>query len=402
MRGNDPQQGGLFGYISPEQRVRKDHPLRPIRARVDQVLKELSPRFDKMYAKVVRPSIPPEQLLRALLLQMLYSVRSERVLVEEVDYNILFRWFVGLNLDDPVWDATTFTKNRDRLLEAEVAKEFQMRVVKQAREQGWTSDEHFTVDGTLLEAWASLKSFQPKDKEKKDTCPPDDPGNPTVNFHGEKRSNQTHESKSDPEALHDQSMAILHQQIPAVTQLGLLALAFARQHAAARSGKGACDRGRRQGLRHRGIRERVSPPGHDTAHIAEHRTKRRQCHRQPHHATSGLCPQPEEEEAHRRMLRLAEDHRAAAQTAAPRRTESGLDFLSRLRSLQSGAHAKLDGCYRSGAVSLGRSVSEGCENADHEHPTTRKIAAKPTPYSEMTQQGEKSARATQFFSGLLE
>jgi hypothetical protein len=175
MRGNDPQQGGMFSYISPEQRVRKDHPLRPIRARVDQVLKELSPRFDKMYAKVGRPWIPPEQLLRA----------------------------------------------------------------------------------------------------------------------------------------------------------------------------------------------------------------------------------PEEEETHRRMLRLAEEHRAVAQTAAPRRTESGLDFLSRLRSLQSGARAKLDGCYRSGAVSPGRSVSEGCENADHEHPTTQKIAAKPTLYSEITQQGEKSARATQFFSGLL-
>jgi len=201
MRGNDPQQDGMFSYISPEQRVRKDHPLRPIRAMVDQVLKELSPRFDKMYAKVGRPSIPPEQLLRALLLQMLYSVRSERLLVEEIDYNILFRWFVGLNLDDPVWDATTFTKNRDRLLEAEVAKEFQARVVEQARELGWTSDEHFTVDGTLLEAWASLKSFQPKGKDKKDTFPPDDPGNPTVNFHGAKRSNQTHESKSDPEAL---------------------------------------------------------------------------------------------------------------------------------------------------------------------------------------------------------
>ena len=191
----------MFSYISPEQRVRKDHPLRPIRVMVDQVLKELSPRFEKMYAKVGRPSIPPEQLLRALLLQMLYSVRSERLLVEEIDYNILFRWFVGLNLDDPVWDATTFTKNRDRLLKAEVAKEFQMRVVEQAREQGWTSDEHFTVDGTLLEAWASLKSFQPKDKDRKDAFPPDDPGNPTVNFRGEKRSNQTHESKSDPDAL---------------------------------------------------------------------------------------------------------------------------------------------------------------------------------------------------------
>src|SRR6201981_3841722 len=133
MRGTDQQQGHVFSYISPEQRVRKHHPLRPIRTMVDQVLKELSPEFNKMYSKVGRPSIPPEQLLRALLLQMLYSVRSERLLVEEIDYNILFRWFVGLNLDDEVWDATVFTKNRDRLLEAEVAKEFLALVVEQAR-----------------------------------------------------------------------------------------------------------------------------------------------------------------------------------------------------------------------------------------------------------------------------
>lgn len=165
---------------------------------VDEVLKELSPEFQKMYAKVGRPSIPPEQLLRALLLQMLYSVRSERLLMEEIDYNILYRWFVGLNLDDEVWDATTFTKNRNRLLEGEVAKEFLAQVVKQAQEKGWTSDEHFTVDGTLLEAWASMKSFQPR--KQKSSPPPDDPGNPTVNFHGEKRSNQTHESKSDADA----------------------------------------------------------------------------------------------------------------------------------------------------------------------------------------------------------
>jgi transposase len=198
MRGTDQQQSHVFSYISPEQRVRKDHPLRPIRTMVDEILKQLSPQFSKMYAKVGRPSIPPEQLLRAQLLQMLYSVRSERLLMEEMDYNILFRWFVGLNLDDPVWDATVFTKNRDRLLEAEVAKEFLGRVVAHAREQGWMSDEHFTVDGTLLEAWASLKSFQRKDQG--DSSPPDDPGNPTVDFHGEKRSNQTHESKSDPEA----------------------------------------------------------------------------------------------------------------------------------------------------------------------------------------------------------
>ena len=198
MRGTDLQQGQVFSYLSPEQRVRKDHPLRPIRAMVDQILKQLSKKFDKMYARVGRPSIPPEQLLRALLLQMLYSVRSQRLLVEEIDYNILFRWFVGLSLDDPVWDATVFTKNRDRLLEAEVAREFLERVVAHGREQGWTSDEHFTVDGSLLEAWASLKSFQPKDKG--DSSPPDDPGNPTVNFHGQKRSNATHESKTDPEA----------------------------------------------------------------------------------------------------------------------------------------------------------------------------------------------------------
>jgi transposase len=198
MRGTDQQQSHVFSYLPPEQRVRSDHPLRPIRTMVDEILKQLSPQFHKMYAKVGRPSIPPEQLLRAQLLQMLYSVRSERLLMEEMNYNILFRWFVGLNLDDPVWDATVFTKNRDRLLEAEVAKEFLALVVAQARGKGWTSDEHFSVDGTLLEAWASVKSFQPKDK--KSSSPPEDPGNPTVDFHGEKRSNQTHASKTDPEA----------------------------------------------------------------------------------------------------------------------------------------------------------------------------------------------------------
>src|SRR5260370_25202289 len=136
MRGTDQQQGYVFSYISPEQRVRKDHPLRPIRTMVDKVLKQLSPEFDKMYSKVGRPSIPPEQLLRALLLQLLYSVRSERLLMEEIDYNILFRWFVGLNLDDAEWDATVFTNNRDRLLEAEVANEFLVQPVEQAREHG--------------------------------------------------------------------------------------------------------------------------------------------------------------------------------------------------------------------------------------------------------------------------
>jgi transposase len=199
MRGDDHQQNHIFSYLSPEARVRKDHPLRAIRAMMDEVLQRLSRRFDAMYATVGRPSIPPEKLLRGQLLQMLYSIRSERLLMEEMDYNLLFRWFVGLNADDEVWDPTVFTKNRDRLLEADVAKEFLARVVEQARAKGLTSDEHFSVDGTLLEAWASLKSFQAKDK--KEEMPPDDPGNPNVNFRGEKRSNQTHESKTDPDAL---------------------------------------------------------------------------------------------------------------------------------------------------------------------------------------------------------
>jgi len=189
----------MFSYLSPEQRVRKDHPLRAVRAMTDEILERMSPLFDAMYAEGGRPSIPPEKLLRAQLLQMLYSVRSERLLMEDIDYSILYRWFVGLNLDERVWDATTFTKNRNRLLEAAVAKEFLAQVVEQARAAGLISDEHFTVDGTLLDAWASLKSFQPKDKQ--DGPPPDDPGNPTVDFHGQKRSNETHESKTDPDAL---------------------------------------------------------------------------------------------------------------------------------------------------------------------------------------------------------
>jgi len=183
---------------SPEDRVRPDHPLRAIREMVDVVLSQLSRSFDSMYAKVGRPSIAPEKLLRAQLLQMLYSIRGERLLMEEMDYNLLFRWFVGLNADDPVWDATVFTKNRDRLLQADVAKEFLAVVVAQAGAKSLTSDEHFTVDGTLLEAWASQKSYQAR--EGKQPLPPDDPGNPTVNFRGERRSNQTHASKTDPEA----------------------------------------------------------------------------------------------------------------------------------------------------------------------------------------------------------
>src|SRR3954447_20141994 len=174
MRGTDHQQADMYSYLSPEARVREDHPLRAIRAMADQALSNMSARFDEMYAKTGRPSIPPEKLLRAQLVQMLYSVRSERLLMEEIDYSMLFRWFVGMNLDEPVWDVTVFTKNRDRLLEGEVAQEFLSEVLNQARDKNLTSDGHFTVDGTLIEAWASLKSFQRKDGKN---TPPEDPGN---------------------------------------------------------------------------------------------------------------------------------------------------------------------------------------------------------------------------------
>ena len=198
MRGSDEQTSHMFSYIAPEQRVRADHPLRAVRRLTDEVLATLSPRFDRMYSDMGRPSIPPEQLLRALLLQSLYTVRSERLLMEEIDYSILFRWFVGLGMDDEIWSPTTFSKNRDRLLQGDIAAAFFDAVVDQARQADLLSDEHFTVDGTLLEAWASLKSFRRKDDGA--TEPPDDPGNPTVNFHGESRRNDTHQSTTDPDA----------------------------------------------------------------------------------------------------------------------------------------------------------------------------------------------------------
>jgi transposase len=198
MRGADHQQSWMFSYISAEKRVPKDHPLRAIRAMVDVALRNMGSQFEAMYAKVGRPSIAPEKLLRALLLQVLYTVRSERMLMEQLDYNLLFRWFVGMNIDDRVWDVTVFTKNRERLLSADIAETLFAEVLAQAGSAGLLSTEHFTVDGTLIEAWASHKSFKRKDGS--DQQPPDDPGNPTVDFHGEERSNATHQSRTDPDA----------------------------------------------------------------------------------------------------------------------------------------------------------------------------------------------------------
>ena len=198
MRGIEREQSPMFSYVSAEARVPQDHPLRPIRRMTDEALDSLSRRFARIYSHTGRPSVPPEQLLRALLLQVLYSVRSERLLMEQLDYNLLFRWFVGLEMDDRVWDVTVFTKNRDRLLRGDVAEAFFDAVLAQAEERKLLSDEHFTVDGTLVEAWAGHKSFRPKDGGRGGKG---SGGSRTErDFHGERRSNETHGSTTDPEA----------------------------------------------------------------------------------------------------------------------------------------------------------------------------------------------------------
>jgi transposase len=198
MRGTETKQATMLSLLSPEQRVPRDHPLRRIKQLADQALRELSPIFDAMYSARGRPSVPPERLLKASLLMAFYSVRSERLFCEQLDYNLMFRWFLDMSMVEESFDHSTFSLNRERLLEHDVAARFFAAVVEQARGAGLMSDEHFTVDGTLIDAWASMKSFQRKQPGRQK--PPDDPGNPTVDFQGEKRSNETHESKTDPES----------------------------------------------------------------------------------------------------------------------------------------------------------------------------------------------------------
>jgi transposase len=215
MRGDDTQPASLFSYIQLEERIPADHPLRVIRTLIDPMLVALSPRFDALYSPQGRRSIAPERLLRALLLQVLYTIRSERQLMEQLNYNLLFRWFVGLGIDDPVWVPTVFTKNRDRLLAGEIADALLHEVLRAAQAKGLLSHEHFTVDGTLLEAWASHKSFRPKDEPP---APPSEGAgrNPSVDFRGERRSNTTHASTTDPDARlvrkSNQAAAILGYQ----------------------------------------------------------------------------------------------------------------------------------------------------------------------------------------------
>jgi transposase len=302
----------MFSYFSPDERVRKEHPLRAIRKMVDRALGEMSALFDEMYSQIGRPSIAPEKLLRAQLLQMLYSVRSERLLLEEIDYSVLFRWFVGMNMDEPVWDPTVFTKNRDRLLEHAVAKAFFTQVWRQAEQAKLTSDEHFTVDGTLLEACASLKSFQKKGAAKHDD--PDDPGNPSVNFHGEQRSNESHESSTDPDAKlarkgRGKAKLSYCGNLLIENGNGLIAnTELLQANGTAEPGCGvAHDRanpcwttghgGSRQGLRHERVCSRVPPDERNTARGAEHEAPRRERHRRAYQSPRGLPNQSTEAQA---------------------------------------------------------------------------------------------------------
>jgi transposase len=200
VRGKERKQHDLFSFVSPEKRVPAEHPLRPIKKMAEAALAGMSGQMDGMYSEMGRASIPPERLLKAMLLIALYSIRSERLFCEELNYNLLYRWFLNMSMDEPSFHASTFSKNRERFLEHDVTRQVFAAVVEQARAAGLMSRDHFSVDGSLIEAWASLKSFRPKDEKRDEQDPPDDPGNPSVNFRGEKRSNETHASTTDPEA----------------------------------------------------------------------------------------------------------------------------------------------------------------------------------------------------------
>ena len=349
MRGHDEQTTHMFSYLSPEQRVPADHPLRAVRALTDEALQTMSRRFASLYATTGRPSIPPEQLLRALLLQVLYTVRSERLLMEELNDNLLFRWFVGLNMDDPVWHSTTFTKNRDRLRSGDVAAAFFDAVQAHARAAGLLSDEHFTVDGTQLEAWASLQSFRCVDAAESD--PPEDPGNPTVNVHGERRRNDTHQSTTDPEAmLHrkgkgkEAKLAYLGHVLLDNRQ-GLVANVCAT-HATRRcccwrpAPPRAARSGRTRGLRCGALRCRRARPGRHAPRGAE---GPRECDRRSDHAACGLSRESAETKTRGTGLRLDADRRRPAQAPASRHRPGGLAAHLRRHRLSLGPVAESGG-----------------------------------------------------------
>jgi transposase len=317
----------MLAFVDLESRVPVGHPIRTIKRLADAALSELSPLFDEIYAETGRPSIPPERLLKASLLIALYSVRSERAFCEELEYHLLFRWFLDMSLVEPGFDASTFSKNRERLLRHEVGQQFFDEVVFQAQARKLLSDEHFTVDGTLIEACAGLKSFKRRDRPPSDE-PPDDPGNPTVDFHKEKRSNKTHRSTTDPESRllkkgkGKGSEALLHGPRPdgeparPASRLpddrGDRDGRAGRDAEAAAAGPGSGlppeDPRRRQELRHPRLRGRHPRVRRHPARRPEHQRSPER-HRRSHDSPPGLCRQPADPKARRGDLRLDEDRR---------------------------------------------------------------------------------------------
>ena len=338
MRGNDTVRGSLFSYVDLETRIGADHPLRVIRGIVNATLATLSGAFDALYSPLGRESIPPERLLRALLLQAFYSIRSERQLVERIEFDLLFRWFVGLGVDDPVWDATTFTKNRDRLLDGDVAVKFLAGVLAQPQVKTLLSGEHFSVDGTLLEAWASTKSFRPKDG----SGPPPDAGrNGEQDFHGQKRSNETHASTTDPDArlyrkghgkeakLCFMGHALMENRHGLIVgAVATRASGHAERLAALHLVKPHAERARPVTL--------GGDKGFDTqdfvAELREindpacgpERQRPALGDRRPHHPSPRLCHQPAYPQADRGGLRLGQDRCRTAQGATPRTAQDRL------------------------------------------------------------------------------
>jgi transposase len=353
MRGSDATSGSLFSYVDLDERVPAKHPLRTIRAIVNDVLLSLDAEFGRLYEGTGRQSIAPERLLRASLLQAFYSVRSERQLMEQIDYNLLFRWFVGLGIDDAVWDHSTFSKNRDRLLDADVAAKFLEAVLRHPKVKRFLSDDHFSVDGTLVEAWASLKSFRAKDGSDE---PPTPGRNGERDFHGEKRANETHESQTDPDAklfrkgnsqpakLYFMGHALIENRHSLVVQADATeATGKAERQAAlgdrqARPRLGAAAHARcRQGLRHLRLRRRSQAEVRDAARRAEGQGIG---HRWPHDTARGLCRQPAQTQAGRGGFRLGQDHRRPRKSESPWPAARALQVHLRDGRLQSDPHAE--------------------------------------------------------------
>jgi transposase len=408
MRGSDIRRDGLFSYVRPESRIPASHPLRLIRGVADEALKALDPQFAALYAGNGRPSIPPEQLLRALLVQAFYSIRSERQLMEQLDYNLLFRWFVGLSVDDPVWVPTVFSKNRDRLLEGDIAAAFMDAVLNLPRVKALLSDEHFSVDGTLIQAWASMKSFRRKDGNDE---PPSPGRNGERNFHKEKRSNKTHASSTDPDArlarksngegaklaftrhllMENRNGLVVDAQLTHATGTAEPAAALAMLEALA--GGGPQDGWRGQGLRHRSLRRRQPRRRCYPACGTEHQCPSRVEHRRPDDAPCWLPVEPGCSQTDRGGERLDQGGRRHGANQAPG-GEAG-----RVVVCAQGGGLQLDPV---AAVAADRmSLPRVCPRPHQRLPETPKTAENPPRDHRSEVNAAKIRFSTGFFSSLL-